>query len=242
MATSVKTKMLKIHMMPESVHNHYTENNLINENELYLVSDDLVSTLSARSIIIAENPDYAEIGEWTDGNPNDEDRIGYFVALDPSNPNTIIKATTNSDIRGITIENPGFVSNVTDDKFDSNGNLLPQYDFVAFNGYATVIDNGTCEINSKCMPAEDGTAIPSTNDCGYQVISRVDDSHVTILVEPHCDAVQRLKCEFDRYLKLSGGTIDGNLKVTGKLYLGDDELNWVTNEDIDLMLARKFIV
>ena len=42
--------------------------------------------------------DYAEYFEWTDGNVDNEDRAGYFVALDG---NKIVKATSNSDVIGV---------------------------------------------------------------------------------------------------------------------------------------------
>lgn len=40
-------------------------------------------TVKAKSTITASTTaDYAEFFEWLDGNPNDEDRVGYFVTLD----------------------------------------------------------------------------------------------------------------------------------------------------------------
>ena len=42
--------------------------------------------------------DYAEYFEWKDGNPNNEDRVGYIVTLDGDK---IVKANTGDDILGI---------------------------------------------------------------------------------------------------------------------------------------------
>lgn len=42
--------------------------------------------------------DYAEYFEWKDGNPNNEDRVGYIVCLDGDK---IVKANTGDDILGI---------------------------------------------------------------------------------------------------------------------------------------------
>ena len=40
-------------------------------------------TVKAKSTITAQTTaDYAEFFEWLDGNPNDEDRVGYFITLD----------------------------------------------------------------------------------------------------------------------------------------------------------------
>lgn len=158
--------------------------------------------------ISAASADYAEVGEWADGNPDSEDRIGYFVAVDNNSPGkTMVKASKGSDVRGVTVANPGFTTNKLPHMVDSSGNLLPEYDYVAFIGFATIIDNGTCTVNKKCVSADDGTAIPSDNDYGYQVIERIDDTHVSILVEPQGDSIKRL---FDA---ISSST---EIKVSGK--------------------------
>ena len=56
-----------------------------------------------------------------------------------------------------------------------------------------MIDNGTCAVNGRCMPADDGTAVPSSNNMGYQVIERIDDTHVLVLVELQADMMVRIK-------------------------------------------------
>jgi len=151
---------------------------------------------TANGVVQSENADYAEVAEWSDGNPNGEDRIGYFVCVDVDAPGiNIKKAGTFDNVRGVTMKSPAFSANCTPDKFDENGNLLPQFNYVGFAGFIPVIDNGTCTVGSYCMPGEDGTAIPSVDVCGYQVIERIDDSHVLILVEPGADAHVRMKIE-----------------------------------------------
>lgn len=144
--------------------------------------------------VISQNADYAEVGEWADGNPDDEDRIGYFVAVDDTQPGiTMVKANSSSDVRGVTVRAPAFSGNCTSGKFDRYGELVKQYDFVAVMGLASVIDNGRCIINERCMPADDGTAIPSDNDMGYHVIDRIDDTHILIAVKPGADMLNRIK-------------------------------------------------
>lgn len=50
--------------------------------------------------------DYAEMFEWADGNPNNEDRVGYFVTLDGEK----IKKANNGDyILGIVSSNPAIL-------------------------------------------------------------------------------------------------------------------------------------
>ena len=164
--------------------------------------------------MLSQNTDYAEVGEWADGNPKDENRIGYFVAIDKSSAgSTMVKATSTSDVRGVTVVSPAFSGNCTDSKFDivtstetdqdtgethteiTSKKLKKQYDYVAVMGIVSVIDNGTCEINGRCMPAEDGTAVPSPNNMGYQIIDRIDDTHVLIAVEPSADMIVRIRTD-----------------------------------------------
>ena len=60
----------------------------------------------------AGNADYAEYFEWSDGNPNNEDRRGYPVIIVPNTNGKIGIATTGDDrsqIMGIVSANPGFV-------------------------------------------------------------------------------------------------------------------------------------
>ena len=161
--------------------------------------------------VISENADFAEVGEWSDGNPNDENRIGYFVSVDGTEAGkTMVKATSMSDVRGITMSHPAFAANASADKYDADGNLLKQYDYVGFAGFVPVIDNGTCTVNGRCMPSDDGTAVPSSNNLGYRVIERIDDMRVIVLVEPQSDMIVRIKDDiiqlFDDISNLSGAS------------------------------------
>ena len=52
----------------------------------------------AGTVSSSTGADYAEYFEWKDGNPNNEDRVGYIVCLDGDK---IVKANTSDDILGI---------------------------------------------------------------------------------------------------------------------------------------------
>lgn len=161
------------------------------------------SVTDVTDTVISPNADYAEVGEWADGNPADEDRLGYFVAVADVDDNTIKirKATSEDDVRGVTVYNPAFSGNASDDKYGEDGELLQQYNYVGVMGIVQIIDNGTCEVNGRCMPADDGTAIPSSNNMGYAVLKRVDDTHVLIAVEPGADMIQRIKADIQNIAK-----------------------------------------
>ena len=162
--------------------------------------------------VTSKNADYAEVGQWADGNTNDEDRIGYFVAIDDTTEGrTMVKATSTADVRGVTVDSPAFSGGYSADKADSNGELFKQYDYVAIMGIVPVIDNGTCTVNGRCMPADDGTAIPSDNNMGYHVIERVDDTHIMIAIEPGADMLNRIKSNI---VELQNHTSDTNIHVT----------------------------
>ena len=173
----------------------------VDDNELIKINpNDLIKTTSTYAQMrnndasISPNEDFAEVGRWSDGNPNNEDRLGYFVSVSKTEAGiTIVKANTDSCIRGVTTKKPAFAANASLDKYNTDGNLKQEYDYVCFSGFATVIDNGRCTINSQCMPSTDGTAVPSTNSMGYQVIERVDNTKVLILVEPSADMLKRIK-------------------------------------------------
>lgn len=207
------------------------------------IMDIINKIITPNGTVTSAHADYAEIGEWSDGNPNGESRIGYFVSVDTSEAGvTMVKANSTSDVRGVTMTTPGYAANATKDKFDINGNLKNKYAYVGFAGFIPVIDNGTCTINSRCMPANDGTAIPSTNNLGYQVIDRVDDTHVLILVEPQGDMIQRIKTEINtinttldnKAPKVLPESIDVSIDLTGS-----DAWTW---DSTDRIYTKKIAV
>lgn len=306
---SVKKNSLKIHIMPDDVHNEYVSNDMIVENELYLVEDelpalplnqggtgvvassieglrtalglaqtnhsstdvtygtstatkyghvklsdsiDLISSENSgvaatptaiRSLhtmingkadinndtVISQGADFAEVGEWSDGNKKNSNRIGFFVSVDKSTAGiTMRKATSTSDIRGVTIKKPAFAANATADKFDVNGDLKQQYDYVAFAGFARVYQDGTCELNGRCVSDDRGMATKSPNSMGYQVIEIGEDgtenqNTVLILVEPQGDTLVRVKTDVV------------NLNNTKQ-----NKIAWLTKTDIDKMLEGTY--
>jgi hypothetical protein len=163
---------------------------------------------TAEGTVVSQNADFAEVAEWGDGNPNNEDRTGYFVCADvPVHGIIMRKATSTDDVKGVSILSPAFAGNYTKDKLDSNGKLLPKYSYVAIIGFVPVRDNGTCEVGGRCMPDDNGCAIPSSNNMGYQVVNRIDDERVLIIIEPNGDMVQRIKTKVNQ-LQEDIGDID----------------------------------
>lgn len=176
---------------------------------------------TADGTVSSGNAVYAEVGEWIDGNPDGEDRIGYFVCVDNNTPGvTMRKATADDDVRGVTVAAPAFSGNCSSDKFDSDGNLLAKYSFVAVMGMVSVIDNGTCTVNGRCMPNANSTASPVDGDYGYQVIERIDDTHILIAVEPGTDAQYNFKNYIDDN-KETKKLVFGNVAVATSAFVPD---------------------
>ena len=186
----------------------YPTTTLLTDNENVIIECEynkdtnkaLESFITSDGTVISQNADFAEVAEWADGNPDNEDRTGYFVCANvPLDGIVMKKATSTDDVKGVTIANPAFAGNYSKDKLDSNGNLLPKYSYVAIIGFVPVIDNGTCTVGGRCMPDDNGCAIPSSNNMGYQVVNRIDENRVLIIIEPNGDMVQRIK---DKVTKL----------------------------------------
>lgn len=143
--------------------------------------------------ISAVTNNYSIVAGWSDGNPDTENRVGYFVSKDLNTPDvSLIKSTRDSKILGVTVESSGFASNVNKSMCDERGILLPRYSYVCFAGFAKVIDDGTCEVNGVCVSSDEGIAVPSNNDYGYKVVNRIDNNHITIMIESQGDTIPRL--------------------------------------------------
>lgn len=56
------------------------------------------NVMATGTVSSSTGADYAEYFEWKDGNPNNEDRVGYIVTLDGDK---IVKANTGDDVLGI---------------------------------------------------------------------------------------------------------------------------------------------
>ena len=164
--------------------------------ELDTLNESIDSIKSVDNVITSANADYAEVGQWADENTAGENRIGYFVSVSKTEAGiTMVKATSTTDIRGVTVETPAFAAGASSDKFNSEGKLLDKYAFVAFAGFVNVYDNGSCSIGGRCMSDDNGCAIPSSNNMGYEVIDRIDENTIQIIIEPSGDMIQRIKTD-----------------------------------------------
>lgn len=160
----------------------------------------------------ASGADYAEMFEWADGNPDNEDRRGLFVTLDGEK---IRPANADDDyILGVVSATPSVVADAQTDDWgkkwktdifeerllDENGAWILNENFreeenesyvsrldrkewaaVGLVGKLILVDDGTCEVNGYCVPANGGKATKS--ETGYRVLSRVDENHIKVLIK-----------------------------------------------------------
>lgn len=90
--------------------------------------------------------DYAEFAEWADGNPNNEDRRGYFVTFDETKTAMIRKANAGDYILGIVSGNPCIIGN-------SDESWLGRY---VFDEFGSIVYEET-EVEVETFDEETGT-------------------------------------------------------------------------------------
>jgi hypothetical protein len=154
--------------------------------------------------------DYAEMFEWKDQNPENEDRVGYFVTIDGDK---IRKANSTDDyILGVVSASPSVIGNNSADQWigqylkdefdrplvDETGNYIlnpewdttkeyiarearPEWDAIGLVGRLLVRDDGTCIVNGYCKSNDNGIA--TNGDSGYRVMKRVSENIVQVLIK-----------------------------------------------------------
>lgn len=125
---------------------------------------DRLENLEALKQVRADKANIAQYYPWADGNPDVENRSGYFVAF--TNHNCI--KISQDNVIGIIVQNDktGFVGNYIDD---------PSYGLVCVSGIVPVRALNSVKAGDKIIPGPKGYAQKSTNDYGYEVIDVYDE-------------------------------------------------------------------
>ena len=192
----------------------------------------------------ASGADYAELFEWADRNPQQEDRVGHFVTLDGEKIR--IASPTDKYILGIVSGSPSVVGDVHDDQWvgmfetdifgrpiwedvdvpaetreepdpEHPGQTItreiipahtqrqqkvnpnynndqkyiprterPEWDAVGLLGKLVAVDDGSCQMNGWCKVGEGGIAVHSEQCTPYRVMTRLDETHIRVLILPSC--------------------------------------------------------
>lgn len=180
------------------------------------------SGASINGVVVSQNMDMSEVDEWTDLNLNIEDRAGYFVNI--VGLAKIEKATSTSDVRGVTASTSGFAMNASFDKYDNNGELLPQYSYVCLNGPVVVrtATDFVSSVGKRCVPNNDGIAVLSGNSVGYRVLDVIDSTHAIILFDPHVNVITKLRSDVDT-LQNDVNNVKVQMQESSGLVVGSEE-------------------
>lgn len=187
--------------------------------QLTAINERINKLYEVPETIYATGADFGEYFEWYDGNPNNEDRTGYFVTLHEDTGKIKI-ANSEDDILGITTDSEAFIGNYREDKKNN-----PKYAIVGLIGVVSVREcsNIKCSVGGYCMPNELGLA-SGTEDLGYQVVKRVNEDYVQVMLNCGSDMIHRIT---DRLKDLpTGGT-----ELTGgdNTVIEDNAINVYTN-------------
>jgi hypothetical protein len=160
---------------------------------------------SSSGTLYSSGYDYAELAEWSDNNPNDEDRLYRFVSIEP--PGEKIKiAQSNDYIAGVTTEHAGVVTNMCPmNEIDKTKAI------VGILGIMTVkSEDSSLQVNDKVMPNDNGCAVKSTNNLGYRVLEILENNLIKIAFASNIDMIKRIKDDVEN-------KIDNNTTSIGTL-------------------------
>lgn len=165
---------------------------MIVTDTLYHEGDPVVEVPVSANTVKSVEAGYAEVYMWSDGNPDGENRTGRFVKADTGRSGAMIALAGEGDtVLGVAVEAPGFAAQTAYSRFDDNGCLEKSYSYVTLLGHVHVTDNGSCTVNGFCRPGPDGVAQAAED--GFLVVSRVDDAHVTVLMDRRTEPKQSLR-------------------------------------------------
>ena len=153
--------------------------------------------------------DYAEMLEWSDGNLNNEDRRGLFIAYDDSNPDKIKIANKDDEIIGVTSSIPTVIGN------SCNDNWKCKYKTDVFGKPLTQIvhhDAEYIEIDVKDID-ENGNKLKTTHKEQKLIHSEYDSEEY--IINPKYDSAQ----EYIPRLKRKEWAVIG---MIGQLIMIDD--------------------
>lgn len=136
-----------------------------------------LDNIEALGVVYSDRKNQANYYLWKDGNPRQEDRVGYFVRA-CSDINEVEICTTSHDIFGVTVDDAGFVGGQDDIPRDT------KYCLVVTNGIVHVRCESTVDVGDYVISNAYGYATKNQN--GYKVagihkINGVDYAEITLV-------------------------------------------------------------
>lgn len=214
--------------------NYVQDSNYVHTDNNYTSSDkskvDTIGTIP--DTYYANGADYAEVGEWYDGNPGEEDRLYRFVTLKADGRKIAIASSTDQ-IAGVTNTKAAFVGNAAG--YDSNDS---KKNIIGIIGVVPVRTNDTSiKANDRVMSDDNGYAVKSTNNLGYRVLKVLEPGLLEIVVSVNTDMIQRIKTDMDEVEKTLTSV---KSKSGAELVVTLDETNYIMK--IKMLNSRKEVV
>lgn len=161
---------------------------------------DELDSLKATDRVYSNESGLGEFRRWHDGNPDGEDRSGYFVSIVPGTDEIQICDFTH-DVYGVSVNNSGFVGNQNGlyqkgKDIVSNYANSTSYAIVGIVGAMRVRTDGKARNGEYVVPNAYGEATLSENNYGYKVLSQgsyPSYNYVTVAMTPQSDALSRLQ-------------------------------------------------
>ena len=162
-----------------------------------------LNSLRALKTVFSDGRGFAQYHMWADGNPDGEDRSGYFVSMAPCTEDSTDKikicTSIDEDALGVTVaknqdENgfPGFIGGELDTGNDDDN----AYGLVCLLGHVLVRRMSDVVTGDYVIPNALGEAQKSGGSLGYQVIS-IDDiggvKYACINLVPNGNALASIK-------------------------------------------------
>ncbi len=114
--------------------------------------------------------DYAECFEWLDGNPNNEDRVGFTVVLENGKIRKATETDNELNIIGVISKNPTVIGDAQPNswvnKFVRDDFGRVQFENLASYRWEEIKEDGTKEFKG-CVPSRDGITPPENAEEYY---------------------------------------------------------------------------
>lgn len=190
---------------------------------------ELVDTIIPDTVT-SKGCDFAEVGVWNDGNPDNEDRLYRFVTIVGSNKEIDIANSTSQIVGTSNLkDNVGFLSGYTKGCENDKSKVV-----VSIIGVVRIkTTDDTIVAGDRVMSDDNGFAVKSTNNLGYRVLS-VKNGLLTIVISPNTDMIQRIKNDMMQKID--------DVKVNGESAVADGVANvTVPTSSTDLEDSDKLI-
>ena len=170
------------------------ENNEYNKIKLANSDDEIVGVVSSIPTVVGNSCNDNWKGKYqTDIFGKPLTQIVHHEAVyedvevrDKDEDGNLLKTTHNESV--LVSEAYDTEEYILSSEYDPSQEYIPrlkrkEWASIGFIGQLIVVDDGTCIPGKKCKCGNNGVGTLSDNDIGYRVLSRIDDTHIKILLK-----------------------------------------------------------